>query len=121
MGNRSNRACHYKTKSPLLQRTIPYLSVYDGEVINVAGNPAGSFWGYKTKGVFAKTNRCRCAAGLRIQNIDGTFTYFGAGDMISIDPDGNKLINELDKQVIGNPNPDYYGNITSKNFTNALL
>lgn len=104
---------HYKNEITSLPNGQYLTSVYDGEVITAVGNPAGSFWGYKTKGVFAKQTDAE-AAGLRIQNIDGTFTYFGAGDMIFDDPDGNKLINELDKQVIGNPNPDYYGNITSK-------
>ncbi len=104
---------HYKNEITSLPGGEYLTSVYDGQVITAVGNPAGSFWGYKTKGVFARQSDAE-TAGLHIQNADGTFTYFGAGDMIFDDPDGNKLINELDKQVIGNPNPDYYGNITSK-------
>ena len=41
-------------------------------------------------------------------------TYFRAGDMKFVDRDGNHEINASDMQVIGDPNPDLYGNI----FTN---
>ena len=37
-------------------------------------------------------------------------TYFGAGDVKYVD-NGDKEINEKDMQIIGNPNPDLYGNI----------
>ena len=36
---------------------------------------------------------------------------FEAGDMRFIDLDGNGEINEADRTVIGDPNPDIYGNI----------
>jgi hypothetical protein len=51
----------------------------------------------------------------------GEKQYYKAGDVHFVDIDGNGVINEADKTVIGNPNPDIYGNIFAvlnyKNFT----
>ncbi|HRZ97000.1 MAG TPA: SusC/RagA family TonB-linked outer membrane protein, partial [Paludibacter sp.] len=87
--------------------------VYDGEVLMAEGQPVGVFYGYKTKGVFS-TQPDATAAGLKIMNEDGTFTDFNAGDIIFEDKVVDGIIDEKDKQIIGNPNPDLYGNITSK-------
>ncbi|MHB9055534.1 MAG: SusC/RagA family TonB-linked outer membrane protein [Paludibacteraceae bacterium] len=104
---------HYENMITALPNGNYTTSVYDGEVITAVGNSAGSFWGYKTNGVFASAADAE-AAGLKILNPDGTYTKFGAGDMKFIDVDNNRIINSLDKQVIGNPNPDFYGNLMSK-------
>lgn len=40
-----------------------------------------------------------------------TKNYFKAGDMQFVDKDGNHEINAADMDVIGDPNPDFYGNI----------
>ena len=92
--------------------------VYDGEVLTAVGQPAGVFYGYKTQGVFSTREEAE-AADLKIQNSDGTYSTFGAGDMIFedvADANGVKdgIINANDKQIIGNPNPDLYGTITNK-------
>ena len=93
-------------------------SVYNAEVLSAVGNPAGVFYGYKTAGVFATKEQAE-QADLKIMNNDGSFSSFGAGDVIFedvADANGVKdhIINEQDKQVIGNPNPDLYGSVTSK-------
>ena len=106
-------AGHYKNEITSLPNGQYTTEVYEGEVITAVGNPAGSFWGYKTSGVFASDSDAD-AADLRILNPDGSYSSFGAGDMKFVDLDGNHIINESDKQVIGNPNPDFYGNIISK-------
>ena len=108
-------AGHYKNKITELPNGQFTTQVYDGEVISAVGNPAGSFWGYKTEGVFA-TEAEAAAAGLKILNSDGSYTHFTAGDMIFADLDGNDIIDERDKLLIGNPNPICYGNITSNFF-----
>jgi len=92
--------------------------VYDGEVLTSVGNPAGVFYGYKTLGVFA-TEADANTAGLKILNNDGSYSSFGAGDVIFEDvADANGLkdgiINDFDKQIIGNPNPAIYGVINNK-------
>ena len=48
--------------------------------------------------------------------------YFGAGDMHFVDRDGDHQITEADRMVIGDPNPDLYGNIfTSLNYKRFRL
>jgi TonB-linked SusC/RagA family outer membrane protein len=92
--------------------------VFDGEILSAVGSAAGVFYGYKTQGVFATKEQAE-QANLKIQNNDGSFSSFGAGDVIFedvADKNGVKdgIINDQDKQIIGNPNPDIYGTITNK-------
>lgn len=98
-------------------------SVYGGEVLTKVGESAGVFYGYLTNGVFATEDQASTAYThpttgvkdyLKIQNVDGSFSNFGAGDIIFTDKDGNGLIDSNDKQVIGNPNPQLYGTFSSK-------
>lgn len=84
----------------------------------IVGQPMGVFWGYKVEGVFADWKECeeshiyKATPGeFRFSNRfidyqkhpDGTF---------KLDNDGNKIpeevqnINDDDKTIIGNPNPD---------------
>jgi len=86
-------------------------TVYGGNVLTAVGLPANVFYGYRTEGVFATTEEAVSAA-LYTLGADGvTKNYFAAGDMrfTDITPDGQ--INEADRVVIGDPNPDIYGNI----------
>jgi TonB-linked SusC/RagA family outer membrane protein len=62
-----------------------------------AGLPFGSFYGYKVIGIFQTDAQ---AAG---QKVNGNVAH--AGDLQFQDLDGNGIINQNDKQVIGNPNP----------------
>ena len=83
-------------------------------MLSEVGTAAGVFYGYKTDGVFSTTEEADAAALYQIDET-GAKTYFRAGDMKFVDGDGNHIINEKDMQVIGDPNPDLYGNI----FTNV--
>ena len=76
-------------------------------------NPANQFFGYKTNGVFS-SSAAASAAGLRKKNADGSFTSFGAGDVYFVDLNGDGIIDDMDRQVIGNPNPDFFGGISSR-------
>lgn len=95
-----------------------YIStVYGGEVLTQVGQSAGVFYGYKTQGVFSSRVEAE-ASGLKIRNSDGTYSTFGAGDVKFedvADANGNKdgVIDENDRQIIGNPNPLLYGAITN--------
>lgn len=80
-------------------------------ILTEVGRSANLFYGYRTKGVFATTEQAQKEA-LYIMDQNGVDRhYFTAGDMIFDDIDGNKEINEKDRVVIGDPNPDIYGNI----------
>ncbi len=86
-----------------------------GEILSAEGQPAGVFYGYKTKGVFA-SEADAASAGLSLINSQGQQVAFGAGDIQFEDisgPDGkpDSFIDAYDRQIIGNPNPDFYGSV----------
>lgn len=90
-------------------------SVYgDKNILTSVGNPVGLFYGYQTAGVFA-SDKDAFAAGdkgyLYMEDNAGQRQNFKAGDVHFIDQNGDGKISEADKVVIGNPNPDIYGNI----------
>lgn len=102
-------------------------TIYGANVLTSVGRPVGVFYGYKTNGVYA-TQEEADEDGLRIMSKAGIPTYFGAGDMRFVnfvDVEGNEnVIDEKDMVVIGDPNPDFYGNFYSnvsyKRFTLSM-
>ena len=112
---------HYVNKITSLPDNETYFDteIYGGTVRTSVGNSAGLFYGYKTLGVFSTSEEAKAAAGsnndpkgLYILGSNGiTKSYFGAGDIHFADLDGNGKIDNNDRTVIGNPNPDIYGNI----------
>jgi TonB-linked SusC/RagA family outer membrane protein len=111
-------AGHYINKITELPNGSFTTPVYDGEVLSAVGSAAGVFYGYKTSGIFS-TEAQATAANLTKMNENGSYSSFGAGDVIFedlADKDGvkNGIIDENDKQIIGNPNPDIYGTASSK-------
>lgn len=66
-----------------------------------AGEALGSFYGYKVLGVY------RTAQEVKLKKADGQF--YQAGDYIFEDKNKDGIINELDRQVIGSPLPDFFG------------
>ena len=87
--------------------------LYGATIISRVGQAAGMFYGYKTDGVFATTAEA-AAANLYQVSSTGLRQYFGAGDMKFVDTTKDGIINDADRQVIGDPNPDAYGNIFTK-------
>lgn len=84
--------------------------IYGATIRTAVGSAANVFYGYRTNGVYSTTEQAD-ADGLYILDKNGIDkNYFGAGDMIFVDTDGNKEINDKDRVVIGDPNPDFYGN-----------
>ncbi len=103
---------HYKNKVTELSADSKITEIANGYVRTKVGSPIGQFYGYKTDGVYSTTSEAQ-SAGLNIRNENGTLTAFAAGDMRFVDMDGNKVIDEDDMVVIGDPNPDLYGSITT--------
>lgn len=99
---------HYKNKVTKLGSSFT-TDVLGGQVLTETGHPAGVFYGYRTEGVFASSSEA-AAAGLGIRNADGTVTPFAAGDMHFSDTDGSGTIDDKDRVIIGDPNPDLFGN-----------
>ncbi|MDD4970359.1 MAG: SusC/RagA family TonB-linked outer membrane protein [Paludibacter sp.] len=114
---------HYKNMITSLPNGEYSTPVYGGEVLTKVGESVGAFYGYKTNGVFSTTAQASTAytdpitgtkGYFKIQNIDGSYTNFEAGDAIFVDKNGDGIIDSKDKQVIGNPNPNFYGTFNSK-------
>ncbi|MBR4898070.1 MAG: SusC/RagA family TonB-linked outer membrane protein [Prevotella sp.] len=116
-------AGHYKNKVTALPNNDKSIetSIYSGTVLTEVGQPVGVFYGYKTDGVYTTTAQAQ-ADGYYILKQNGDRQYFEAGDMRFVDLDGNKLIDESDRTIIGDPNPDIYGNIyTTLTYKNVSL
>lgn len=103
---------HYKNKVTKLDDGDFVTDVCGGHVLTAVGQPVGVFYGYKTDGVLIDSEAAN-KANLSIRNADGSYTKFGAGDMRFVD-NGDGVINSQDMQIIGNPNPDFYGNFNFK-------
>lgn len=86
--------------------------MFGATVRTSVGNPVGLFYGYTTDGVFATTADAQ-ASGLYQIDESNNKVYFQAGDMKFTDRNEDKIIDESDRTVIGDPNPDIYGNISS--------
>lgn len=103
---------HYKNEITKLPAGTIYNDYCNATIASIVGQPVGVFYGYKTDGVYS-TSQEAAAAGKYIVNSNGSRSYFAAGDMNFVDLDDNHVINDNDRTVIGNPNPDIYGNISS--------
>lgn len=106
---------HYKNEITELPSGSFHTDILGAQVLTAVGQPVGVFYGYQTNGVYSKAEDAT-AAGLGVENANGSITPFGAGDMIFVDNKKDGVINDLDRVVIGNPNPDFYGSFNF-NFT----
>jgi TonB-linked SusC/RagA family outer membrane protein len=91
------------------------LSQGTGEMYRAeVGFPIGYFWGYKTDGIFQTQDEVDAwnSLGSAVADPDspGDSLYFAdlqPGDMKFVDTDGNGIIDDDDKVMIGDPNPDF--------------
>lgn len=76
-------------------------TVEGAEYITSQGNALNAFYGYKTNGIVTTTDAGKVTGpkGIALQ----------AGDVKFADQDNNNLINDKDKTIIGDPNPDFFG------------
>lgn len=76
------------------------------EYIASVDNPVNAFFGYKTDGVYnsdAEANGILGPSGRVME----------AGDVKFVDTDNNNIIDDNDKQIIGDPNPDFFGSLSA--------
>ena len=105
-------ASTYKNQVTDLKGQQYITNVAGAQVLTEVGRPLGVFYGYETNGVFA-TQAEALTEGLSIMK--GSVAHpFSAGDIWFVNKDNNAVIDENDRVVIGNPNPDLYGSV----FTN---
>ncbi|XMO85331.1 SusC/RagA family TonB-linked outer membrane protein [Algibacter sp. AS12] len=78
-------------------------------IINKEGSALGLFYGYKTDGIYNNASEA-ANAGLSWNDFAGFEQPFVAGDVRFVNTnDSDNVINEDDRVVIGNPNPDFTG------------
>jgi TonB-linked SusC/RagA family outer membrane protein len=91
-----------------------FTSSYGGATfITQVGQAANLFYGYKTNGVYT-SNAEASASGLTNKLTSGYTAAFQGGDVRFVDTNGDKVIDEKDRQVIGDPNPDLIGAYSNK-------
>lgn len=82
-------------------------------VINREGSAVGLFYGYETDGIYNNSTEAS-NANLSWKDIQGISQEFQAGDVRFIDRTGDNVIDEDDRVVIGDPNPDFTGMFYNK-------
>lgn len=75
------------------------------------GEPIGVFFGQRYTGRVYATSEEAKAANIRDGSASGAL--YVAGDMIYVDTNGDGIINDADRTVIGNANPKHIGGITN--------
>ncbi len=109
---------HYKNEVRSLPDGDYTTTIYGAEVLTSVGNPVGLFYGYKTDGVFATDDAAKTAGkggqdylkyptGIK----NNPYKDFKAGDVHFVDLHNDGVIDDKDKTVIGDPNPEIFGNI----------
>ncbi|MFO7932667.1 MAG: SusC/RagA family TonB-linked outer membrane protein [Bacteroidales bacterium] len=99
----------YRNKVLFLEGNRIITSFEGGEKISMAGEPMGLFYGYESLGVFQSQQE---ADGANLADKAGR--SFNAGDIHFADIDGNGIIDELDRTVIGDPHPDWVAGVHNR-------
>ncbi|MDY4571366.1 SusC/RagA family TonB-linked outer membrane protein [Alistipes senegalensis] len=86
-------------------RTLNYRNSARDQVIVQVGQPLGTWYGYKTDGLFQYQDKDLD----RIKSVIGATP--AAGDWKYIDQNNDNVINEDDRVLLGDANPDFYGGI----------
>ncbi len=112
---------HYKNEVKSLPSGDYTSSIYGQDnILTAVGHPVGVFYGYQTDGVISSDDKAKGLGRvdganpegyLYMEDAAGQRQYFKAGDMHFLDLNGDGKINEQDRTIIGDPNPDIYGNI----------
>ncbi len=103
----------------LASYTNEVLSLPNGNILNQfngatyitqVGSDANLFYGLQSNGVYSTTAEAN-SAGLSRRLTNGDLIPFGGGDMRFTDTNGDAIIDDNDRVVIGNPNPDFTGSV----------
>ncbi len=93
---------------------VKRITEYAGaSILTQKSSQANLFYGYVANGVFSSQLEAN-NANLKKKNADGTYSYFGAGDVRFFDSNGDHIIDENDRTIIGIPTPDFFGSITNR-------
>lgn len=116
---------HYKNEISALPNGRFITPMFGGEILSQVGTAAGVFYGYKSLGVISDLDDFLQEPLRGMHSILGEEAFFAPGDLRFEDVDGNGLIDSRDRQIIGDPNPDFYGSFNTRlgyrNFTASAL
>jgi len=114
----------YKTKMTALPSGDIVTDFAGATFLTTKGGSANAFYGYQTNGVYTSDAEAT-ASGLLNKVSGGALVPFKGGDVRFVDRNGDKVVDERDRTVIGNPNPDFTGafnsRLTVKRFTLEAL
>jgi len=102
----------YKNKIQSLPNGDIFSQFGGATYITSVGQDANLFYGLQTNGVYSTTADAQ-ADGLSRRLTNGELVPFKGGDMRFTDSNGDKVIDDKDRKVIGNPNPDLTGSFTA--------
>ena len=104
---------HYKNEITQLPEGASFIDneVYGATIRTQVGQAANLFYGYKSLGVFSTTAEADAASLFVLKKNGIDRDYYQAGDIHFADLNGDHQITEADRTIIGDPNPDIYGNI----------
>ena len=104
---------HFKNEITQLPEGASFIDndVYGATIRTQVGQAANLFYGHKSLGVFATTAEADAASLFVLKENGIDRDYYKAGDIHFADLDGDHQITDADRTVIGDPNPDIYGNI----------
>jgi TonB-linked SusC/RagA family outer membrane protein len=102
----------YKNKIEGLPNGDIYTQFGGATYMTSVGKDANLFYGLQTNGVYSTTIEAQ-ADGLSRRLTNGELVPFKGGDMRFTDSNGDKVIDDKDRMVIGNPNPDLTGSFTA--------
>jgi len=111
--------------------TPRYMKSYMGNTIGdhfgpvnlfAAGYAPGLFYGYQTDGIIQASDMDASNPNAYCNVITSSIGTIAAGNWKFVDRNGDGIIDETDKTIIGNPNPDFtYGFRTSLRYKNVTL
>lgn len=80
-----------------------------GQIITMVGEKPFSFYGYQTDGVYSTTAEAKEA---NLTNSVGV--KYQAGDVKFVDQNGDHVINDADKVLLGSATPDFFGSFFTR-------
>ncbi|MDQ6609281.1 MAG: SusC/RagA family TonB-linked outer membrane protein, partial [Bacteroidota bacterium] len=104
---------HYKSTIISLPNSSIMTNYAGGTILTSVGNGPNLFYGFKAVGVYGSDAEAT-AAGLGVLQANGSILPFKGGDLRFEDLNGDKIIDDKDRKIIGDPNPDFFGSITNR-------
>lgn len=102
----------YRNKITQLPNNSIITTYAGATILTQVGLPANMFYGYKTNGVY-RSDAEALASGIKEAQPNGLLSQPHGGDVKFVDVNGDGVVDQNDQQVIGNPNPDFTGGLTS--------